>query len=206
MNQHRRLSFSTCGALVGLLAAVCAADEVRFYQENGATYRETRRKVSRPVYETQWQERQVVRYREQAAGATREEPRAYVVPVVENRIETRLVGRWNPFVRQPYTVQKVVPTTRYEYRQTTVRVPITQRELIPETVTERVPIPVARMIEDEVVSRVAVNAPGGSPLPGAVATTWLVPGQPNVAAPAMTAGNTVAGNNVPWRPAAPTRR
>jgi hypothetical protein len=192
------------------------ADEVQFYQENGITYRETRRLAQRTVYETQYQPRQKVRFRWQPKGEMHDEVRSYAVPITENRVETRLVGRWNPFVRQPYTVQKVVPVTRYEYRTSTVRVPTTHRSLLPVPVNETVAVPATRQVTDVIVSRVAVSAPGGAPLPGAVAATWVLPGSPTpvqgLPAPmtpptATYQGNAmVAGNNVQWRPADPSRR
>ena len=46
-----------------LTALPAAADEVRYYVENGVTYRETRRMVRRPVVETQWQETAQTVYR-----------------------------------------------------------------------------------------------------------------------------------------------
>lgn len=198
MQRQQRLAIVVLG-LVGLLATnLGRADEVRYYQDNGFTFRETRRKVPRTVYTTEMQAREVVRYRPQAAAETRDVVRSVVVPVTENRVENRLVGRWNPFVRQPYFVQRTVPTTRYEYRTETVRVPTAGGPLVAETVVEQVPVPVARVVEDELVSRIAVNAPGGVPLPGAVAATWLVPapGSPVPGAPVSPTFNpaAIAGN------------
>ncbi len=143
---------------ITLAAGTAAADEVRYYKENGTTYRETRRTVRRPVTETRTEERQETVYRDRWVTQTREHCTTVWVPVTEYRVETRLHGWWNPF-QAPVVAHYYVPTTRWEPRTRVVRVPVTVRQLVPETRTVRVPVTTLRFAEEQQVTRVAVNSP-----------------------------------------------
>ena len=143
-----------------ILCASAMADEVRDYEENGVTYRETRRQVSEPVTEIQCVEQQrTVGFREQLNVQMCDQSRAYIVPVTEYRVESYWRGRFNPFV-QPYLAQRLVPYTRYETRVETVKTPVATRELLPITSTVKVPVTTQRVVQREIVSRVAIS---GSP-------------------------------------------
>ncbi len=144
-------------ALTSLLLcwAPLAADEVRFYEKEGVTYRESRRVVRRPIAETRLEDRTRTVYREQWTAETQETLQNAYVPVTEYRWEAYWEGRWNPF-RQPVLAQRLVPRTRWETRQEVVRVPRLRRELVPETRTEKVPVAVERLVEEEVITRSAV--------------------------------------------------
>ena len=222
-----------CFASVLIAALACqaggaaSADETRFYEENGITYQETKRKVARPITETRWEDRQQTVYREKITCQCTDVPRSYYVQTTTLEPEAYWVNRWNPF-RQPYVAQRMVPRTRWEVRNDTIKVPNPRRELVPETVAVRVPTTSTRMVEEEFISRVAVSSrPIGANTANLAATPIV--GQPTLATryatgPVSTAGGVVAGgavvggvarldsdppragNNDAWRPAAPLRR
>lgn len=137
-------------------AGLALAEEVRYYQQDGITYRETRRTVQRPVTETHLRESMQTVYREQQTSELREQVRTWWSPVTEYRCETYLVGRWNPFV-QPYFSSRWVPRTRWETRSDVTQVPVTCRRLVPEIRTVQVPVTVHRMLPEEVVTRAPVG-------------------------------------------------
>jgi hypothetical protein len=51
-----------------------------------------------------------------------------------------------------------VPITRWEYRTDVVQVPVARTEWIPEQRTVQVPVTTRRMVNEEVITRVAVRA------------------------------------------------
>jgi hypothetical protein len=163
-----------------------AADQVTFFEKDGVTYQETRRTVSRPVTELSYGQQAQTVYRERLSSGTQDVVRTYQTPVTEYQPATRMVGRWNPFVRQPYYEQRQIPVTRWETRSEVVKVPCTKRELVPETNTVQVPQYTTRMVQDEVISRVAVG---------------VRPNTSVAAAPSTSIGGHVAGTPVPASPA-----
>jgi hypothetical protein len=140
-----------------LLAGVGSgqADEVRYYQQNGVTYCETRRTIRERVPETRYEERQQTFYREELGTDIRSQFRSYWTPVTEYRWESFWVGRWNPLVR-PYLAYRYVPRTHWEQRMETVKTPVPCRRVTPETRAVKVPIPGWRVVEREETRRVAV--------------------------------------------------
>lgn len=200
-------------------AAAAAADETRFYEENGVTYRETRRKVARPVAETRWEDQPRTVYREKVTCDCIDVPRSYYVQVSDWQWESYIANRWNPFA-QPYVAQRLVPRTRWELRSDTVRVPNPRRELTSELVTVRVPTTTTRLVEEEYISRVAVSVRPTASSP----SSQLASGQPTPAAPpagpgmASAMANSIggvarldsdpprAGSSDAWRPLSPVRR
>lgn len=159
---NRKLSTAVLIALV-TSAGYAAGQEVRYYEADGVTYRETRRIVRRPVSETRIEERERVVYREQLTHDYRDTFRTYRTPVTEYRWETRLEGLLNPFVG-PHLVQRLVPRTHWETRTEVVQSPVLRRELVPVTQIERVPVTTRRMVDEEIIRRVAIDNPrGGDP-------------------------------------------
>ncbi len=164
-------------ALLSSLASlsVAWADDVTYFEKDGVTYRETRRKVTRPVTELQYQDRPQTVLRDQVNYGTQNMIRTYQVPVTEYQPVTRMVGRWNPFIRQPYYEQRQVPVTRWETRSDTVQVPVSTRQTVADTVTAKVPVYSTRVVEDEIISRVAVGTRPGTSVASAPITTTISP-------------------------------
>lgn len=156
-----------------------AADQVRYYEQNGVTYCETRRVEQMPVVETRTQQSTQTVYREETVTELRDTARQRWTPVTEYRWEATWVGRWNPFV-QPYLAYRYVPRTRWECATETVRTPVVSRRLVPETRTVLVPVTTQRMVDREVITRVAVSRPavaGGTTVAGAAWTPPTVTAQ-----------------------------
>lgn len=148
---------------VALVAAgSSAAGEVRYYEENGVTYREVRETVSRPVAETSYQTRQQTVYRQETKTEVQKCCRTIPVKVIEYKRVTRWRGLYNPLL-QPYLVDEMVPVVRWEYRTQEYEVPVTRTVMVPETRTEKVPVMTRRMIQEEVTRRVAVGPAGTAP-------------------------------------------
>jgi len=159
------------------------AEEVRYYEKDGVTYRETRQVLQRRIPETTYTDQTQTVYRDQYVTQTKDTVRTVLTPVTEYRVQPRLVGRWNPFI-QPYFVYENVPTVRWESRTEVVPIQTASRQLVPETRTVRTPVTTWRTVEEEVISRVAVSA---TPQP----TSSLA------SAPSSSAGVTLAGPLVP---------
>jgi hypothetical protein len=149
-------SFSGILAM-SLLAANISAQDVKYVEENGVTYQETRRVIQRPIMETKMVPQEQTRYRTQYRTELQPSQRHYNVPITEYRWEPEWVGRWNPFAT-PYVTYRWKPVTRWEPRTETVQIPYTRTEVIPEKVTTNVPVTTPRYVNEEHFSRVPVSA------------------------------------------------
>ena len=152
MNQSR---FFLIGVLL-LVASRAMAQDVRFYEDNGITYRETTQTVKRPIPHTEMQPQNVTYYRERYTTDLQEVTRTYQVPVTQYQYEPHVEGRWNPFV-QPTLSYRMVPRTHWETKTEVVKIPVSRRDVVPETVTHQVPVTTHKIAEDKVVSRVAIG-------------------------------------------------
>jgi hypothetical protein len=175
-------------ALFSSLASVSLAwaDDVVYYEKDGVTYRETRRKVSRPVTQLEYQNQPQSILREKLDYGTQDAVRTYQVPVTEYQTQSRLVGRWNPFIRQPYYESRQIPVTRWETKTETVKVPCVKRSLVHETSTAQVPVYQTRVQEDEIISRVAV---------GTRPNTSVASSAPNSSSPYSSPSQSSVGSN-----------
>ncbi|MCA9246962.1 MAG: hypothetical protein KDA42_07605 [Planctomycetales bacterium] len=158
----KKRNFLAALALLSLLSpSMLSADEVRYFEQDGLTYKETRRLVQRPVNEIQYEQREQTVYREQLHTDLVETSRTYHHPVTEYRWVTVLKGRWNPLV-QPYFTQQLMPVQTWQPREHIIRTPVQRRELIPETRTVQVPVSKQRVAQEEMISRVVVGPASGA--------------------------------------------
>jgi hypothetical protein len=148
--------FVGLGIVSFLFTAVVTAEEIRFYEKDGVTYRETRRTTMRPVSETRYEDRKKTVYRHELISETRPSYRTYNTPVTEYQLRSYWVGRWNPFV-QPSVGYRYVPCTRWETHTQVVDVPVLRSEWVADTRTVKVPVTTRRMVEEEVITRVVVS-------------------------------------------------
>ncbi len=154
------------GAFLGCLSlSPCAWGQqaVREYVENGQAYRETTEVVRKPVSTTTWQERRETVLVDRVTTQVAETDRNVLVPVVEYQWQPRVHDWWNPF-RPTNVGYHLVPTTRWEVQQQTVRTPVTYRETIPEERIVRTPQRSMDFVEETVTRRVAINDNTGQPL------------------------------------------
>jgi hypothetical protein len=152
MSQSR---FFLAGVLL-LVAGRAWSQDVRFYEDNGITYRETTQTVQRAIPHTEMQPRSVTYYRERYTTDLQDVTRTYQVPVTQYQYEPHVEGRWNPFA-QPTLTYRMVPRTHWETKTEVVKIPVSRREVVPETLTQQVPVTTHKIAQDKVVSRVAVG-------------------------------------------------
>ena len=151
-------------AIIGLAAARArAADEVKFVEENGITYRETTQTIRRPLPETKLESQEVTVYREQLSTELKQIDRTYQIPITEYQWVPGWQRSWNPFAA-PVLTYRLMQVTRYETRTEPVKIPVTTRKVVPEKLTQQVPVTTQRIVEDRFISRVAVGTkPAGDP-------------------------------------------
>ncbi len=154
------MSRGLLAAAVLALGLVCLrqsrGDELRYYEQNGITYCEVRRTADRPVPEAGGVPRPYTVYREQVTTEIGQTVRTYWTPVTEYSCESYWVNRWNPFA-EPYQAYRYVPRTRWEKKTEVVRVPVTCRRLVPETLAAQTAAPSRQGPRQEVVARYAVS-------------------------------------------------
>ena len=159
----RYLTVLTLLTVIGTQFAL--ADEVSYFDKDGIRYRETVRKVRRPVATTRLEEREEIVYRRQLSTEMRDTLRSYQTPVTQYYWATRIHGRWNPFA-PPYLTHDLVPVTRWQQHSEIVSVPVSRQKWVPEKRVTKVPVTTYRMAEDEVISRVAIGASAAGSLGG----------------------------------------
>jgi len=155
MTTRQIIATAVVTSLVGTLPTW--AEEVRYYEQDGVTYRESRQIVEKRVPEVRYEERSQTIYRDQCVTEMKDTVRTTWVPVTEYQVQERLVGRWNPLAR-PYFEYRSVPVTRWEPRSEAVQVPMARRKLLPEVQTVRTPVTHWRTVQEEVIRRVALSA------------------------------------------------
>ena len=109
----KRSSFLLSSLLLLVAASRATAQDVRYYEDGGITYRETTQTVRRPIPHTEMQSRDVTYYREKYTTDLQDVTRTYQVPVTQYVYEPRVENRWNPFT-QPTLTYRMVPRTHWE--------------------------------------------------------------------------------------------
>lgn len=139
------------------------AQEVRYVNRDGITYRETVERVKKPVSETTYQTYNETVYKERYTTKVQESQRTYLAPVTEYQWEAYTPVTLNIFA-PPRVAYRWVPRTRWETRSETVRTPVTRRDLVPEERTVSRPQTSLRMVEEERITRIAIaDPPSGQP-------------------------------------------
>jgi hypothetical protein len=199
----RRSCFVLFAAGLALAAVEARAEEVRYYEQNGVTYRETRRVVEDRIPETKLQDCTRTVYREQVTCETKDVVRTYWLPVTEYHWQARWGNYGNPFA-PAYQVLEYVPSTRWESRTECVKMPVECRRLVPEVQTVQTPVTTYRTVQREVLDRVAVSG-----LPG----PWTTPQNATTVARREQVGGLSRFESDPpryglqpaWQPAGATR-
>jgi hypothetical protein len=192
MNMARSLLFVTAAALLALGAAGAMADDVKYSEEDGLTYRETTQTIQRPVQHTTMQQRDVTYNRERYTTELQEVQRTYQVPITEYVWKPETHRSWNPF-EPPYVAYRMVQQTRYETRSETVKIPVAKREVVPEKITQQVPVTTQRIAQEKVVTKVAIG-PAGSHATGG-ASTMAAGGANNLGNSAMASSGAGSTND-----------
>lgn len=161
------------GVVALTTASIAAAQDSVTYEKDpatGVTYRVTRRVTQQLAPTTEMQSREQSVYTPRTTTQIQTYQQAYLTPVTEYRWVSRMRGRWNPFV-QPYWAQQLEPFTRWESRQSTMQVPTTKTDWVEEKRLVQTPVTTYRTVQNETISRVAVNSvPAAVPASPAPAT------------------------------------
>ena len=100
-------------------------------EQNGMRYVQRTETVQQPTTTITYDERKETVYREQYRTEMVESQQTVLVPVTQYQWEPRIHNWWNPLV--PNTIAyHMVPRTRWEARNHTIRAPQTVREIVPE--------------------------------------------------------------------------
>jgi hypothetical protein len=165
MNMARYFLSIAGVTLLAPSAGRAIADDVKYLDEDGITYRETTQTSQRPVPQTTMQQRDYTYYRERYTTELQEVQRTYQVPITEYQWKPETHRTWNPF-SPPYVAYRLVPQTRWETKSETVKIPVAKREVVPEKITQQVPVTTHRIAQEKVVTRVAIG-PSASHTTGA---------------------------------------
>lgn len=166
------------------------AEDTRYVERNGITYKEVVQTIKKPVSETTYQTHTEKFYQERVTTDIQESQRAYFTPVTEYSWEAYTPFTLNPFA-PPRVAYRWVPKTRWEQRTETVRTPITRRELVPAERTVSRPVTTLRMVEEEQVTRIAI-APPAQPT-ASVASRTAIGGVSNLQSDPPRVGTTYLG-------------
>jgi hypothetical protein len=173
-----------------VLISSVIGDQLRYYQENGVTYCETRRTVQRPVSETTMQPTTRTVYKEQCYTEMKDVANVCWTPVTTYRTETHWVGILNPFV-EPALETEFIPQTCWQQRTEVVKkVPVTCRRMVPEVQQVQVPVTTQKLVlEDYVVNRVAITGPIQQTAPQMIPQPYPTPAQSYAGQPASIYGS-----------------
>lgn len=152
-----RRETTVCLALVlSFFVSAVAAQTVTEETVNGVRYRVTTRTTQRQVPVTVMQDRQQTVYTQQVTNSNVSHQQLYSVPVTQYHMQSRLNGRWNPFIT-PYWTQELKPVTTWHQQLVNVQIPTSNVAWVPQTTTQQVPIVQYRTQEDKIVSRVPIG-------------------------------------------------
>ena len=170
--------------LSGLPAGTTQGQAVQEVVRDGVRYQETRSVTQRQVPVTVMQNQQQTVYTQQLTTNTLNHQQLYCVPTTTYQWDSRLRGRWNPFIT-PYWTYNLRPVTTWSTQVANVQIPVNQVAWVPQTRTVQVPITTYRTAEQETVTRVAMGDSQSStglasarPLSSPSATIAARPGTP----------------------------
>jgi hypothetical protein len=180
---RRCLWLGLAAAILTRCSPAAHGQESRYFEEGGITFRETRTKIQQPVQELEYKDEQQTYYRERYITDMQPSAQTVYQPAVQYVWEPRWHGWWRIF-EGPHVAYHLVPRSTWQPQVVNYQVPVTRREVIPETRTVRVAVPKLSMKEVENVTRVAVGPAAGRvavpPPPGATAPSmaWNLPPAP----------------------------
>ena len=152
----RAIVIAVLYAVSGLKTATMAAEDVRYYEQDGVMYRETRIRLRHPVNEVRYKELKRTVYQDQYTTELKPVVRNTYVPVTTYAWQPEVYGKWNPFV-QPHIAYRPVPKVSWSVQPQTIQVPVTRRTTIPQTQSYQVPETNLRYVERDYVQRIPVG-------------------------------------------------
>ncbi len=186
---RRRFCRVVTAFILGCCCPLASGQESRYYEEGGVTYKEIRTKVQQPVRELEYKDEQQTFYRERYVTDMQPSAQTIYQPAVQYSWEPRWHGWWN-IIDGPHVAYHLVPRSTWQPQVVNYQVPITRREVMPETRTVRVAVPKLAMQEVESVTRVAVGPAANRAVmaqaPTAPSLAWNLPA-PSPVAPVQVA-------------------
>lgn len=156
MRVRKAIAVAVFYAFSGLMPASLAEEGVRYYEQNGVMYRETRIKIRHPINEVKYKELKRTVYRDQYTTELKPIVRNSYVPVTTYAWQPEVYGKWNPFA-QPHIAYRPVPKVSWSVQPQTTQVPVTRRITVPQSQSYQVPETNLRYVEREYVQRVPVG-------------------------------------------------
>ncbi len=191
--------------ICGALALVCgggaatAFGQVRYENKNGIRYQVTQQVSQRQVPVTVMQDRQQTVYTQQLTSNTINQQQLYTVPSTSYQWDSRLNGRWNPFIT-PYWTYNLRPVTTWSTQLANVQIPVNQVAWVPQNKTVQVPVTTYRAAEDRTETWVAMS---GTSIPSTgLASARPISNRPTTIAtrPGTTLGGVALKNDPPKQP------
>jgi len=139
MTASRRVTVAALAMVCGWSASQAFSQEVTYEERNGVRYQVTRQVVQRQVPTTVMQSRQQTIYAPQVTTNKINHQQLYSVPNTQYQWDSRLRGRWNPFVT-PYWTYNLRPVTTWSTQVANVQIPVSQVAWVPQTTTVQVPV------------------------------------------------------------------
>ena len=182
--ERRKMRHLLLATVVLAISPTASAQDVRYYEQDGITYREVRSTTQRPVVDVTYQNREETVYRQQVTTKFEDYSQLSYQPVTTYRWEPRWHGWWRIF-RGPHVAYHLVPSTTWQAQAHTVRVPITQTQWVPETRVVQQPVKQLKMVEQPQVTRTAMGPAASQTTalnpPNRPAVTYIPPAQPQMA-------------------------
>ena len=183
-----------CG--VNALALPVFGQTVKYETRNGVRYQVTEHVTQRQVPVTEMQNRQQTVYSQQLTTNTLNHQQLYCVPNTSYQWDSRLHGRWNPFIT-PYWSYNLRPVTTWSTQVANVQIPVNQVAWVPQTKTVQVPVTTYRTAEQVITTRVAMND-ASTPATGLASARPLSSPTATIAArPSVSLGGVALQNDPP---------
>ncbi len=141
----------------GILSSSLHA-QVIYEERNGVQYQVTRNVVQRQVPVTVMQSHPQTVYTRQWSTQLASQQMLYCVPKTQYHMVSHLHGLLNPFVRS-YWTHEMKPVTTWHQQVATIQTPVSHMAWVPQIQNVQVPVTAYRTVEEETISRVAMNQP-----------------------------------------------
>jgi len=143
-------------AMVFSSTAITARAQQTVNVETRDGYQITTRTTQRQVPVTVMQDQQRTVYTQQITTNNVPHQQLYSVPTTKYQWESRLYGRWNPFVT-PYWTHNLKPVTIWQQQLVNVQIPTSNVAWVPQTQTYKAPVVQYRTQEDTYVSKIPIG-------------------------------------------------
>lgn len=152
----RRRLMAALAWILGWCAGAAQGQEVTYQTINGVRHQITKQVVQQQVPVTVMQNQQRTVYTQQLSANTINHRQLYCVPNTSYQWQTKLNGRWNPFVT-PYWTYNLKPVTTWNTQVANVQIPVNRVAWVPQTQSIQVPVTAYRTQTVETTTTLAMN-------------------------------------------------